>query len=66
MGKIKEATIDITEYIMENLSDFYSEDNIPQTDNLFEVVQDMVMDMDEETFYVTLMLATPQKESNGL
>ena len=66
MGKVKEATMEITEYIMENMEDFYSVDNMPKSDNLFEVVQDMVMEMDEETFFVTLMLATPTKDKHAV
>jgi hypothetical protein len=57
MGKIKEAIREITEYVIEHIQDFYSEDNIPQAENMFEEVQGMVMEMDEETFFVALMLS---------
>ena len=66
MGKMKEATMEVTEYIMDNMEDFYSIDTMPAKDNLFETVQEMVMDMDEETFFVTLMLATPQRVTDGV
>lgn len=66
MGKMKEAVMEVTEYVLENMVDFYSIDTMPAKDNLFEAVQAMVMDMDEETFFVTLMLATPQRVSDGV
>ncbi|RLC45580.1 MAG: hypothetical protein DRH57_07715 [Candidatus Cloacimonadota bacterium] len=67
MGKMKEAVMEVTEYVLENMEDFYSTDAIPEkNDNLFDTVQDMVMEMvmemDEETFFVTLMLATPSRK----
>ncbi len=64
MGKMKEATMEVTEYVMENLEDFYSPEDIPLDDEMFDVVQEMVMEMDEETFFVTLMLATPTRKED--
>lgn len=65
MGKMKEATMDIVEYVIENKSDFFTDEHI-QNGLSYEDIQAFVMDMDEETFFVTLMLATPTKASHAV
>ena len=64
MSKMKEAIMEITEYIMENMEEYFTPENTPSESNMFETIQNFVMDMDEETFYVTLMLATPSRKEN--
>lgn len=62
---MKEATMEIAEYVSENQEDYFDAEQIKAglTD---EEIQEFVMDMDEETFFVTLMLATPPKEAHAV
>ena len=62
---MKEAIMEIVEYVSENQEDYFDATQIKAglTD---EEIQEFVMDMDEETFFVTLMLASPKKEIHAV
>ena len=66
MGKMKEAIMEVTEYILENQMEYFTVIEI-ENEPTFESAQEVVMAMDEETFFVTLMLATPtRKETHAV
>ena len=64
MGKMKEAVMEITDYVMNNMEDFYAPEDIPLDDEMIDSVQNMVCEMDEETFFTTLMLVTPTRKQD--